>query len=39
VIRTGDFQCAAEGGIHGSQFTEAGCLLLIVASPHDRLLV
>ncbi len=34
----GDFQCAAAGSVHGEQWTEAGCLLLIVSSLHDELL-
>jgi anti-sigma factor ChrR (cupin superfamily) len=38
VVRAGDFQCAAEGTVHGSQQTESGCLLLIVSSLRDELL-
>lgn len=38
VFRAGDFQCAAPGSVHGVQWTESGCLLLIVSSLHDELL-
>jgi anti-sigma factor ChrR (cupin superfamily) len=38
VVRAGDFQCAAEGTVHGAQRTESGCLLLIVSSLRDELL-
>jgi anti-sigma factor ChrR (cupin superfamily) len=38
VFRAGDFQCAASGSVHGAQWTESGCLLLIVSSLHDELL-
>jgi hypothetical protein len=38
VFHAGDFQCAAEGSQHGVQWTENGCLLLIVSSLSDELL-
>jgi anti-sigma factor ChrR (cupin superfamily) len=38
IFQAGDFQCAAEGSIHGIQSTRNGCLLLIVSSLHDQLL-
>jgi anti-sigma factor ChrR (cupin superfamily) len=38
VVRSGDFQCAAEGSAHGAQRTQSGCLLLIVSSLRDELL-
>jgi anti-sigma factor ChrR (cupin superfamily) len=37
-VRAGDFQCAAEGTVHGAQRTESGCVLLIVSSLRDELL-
>jgi anti-sigma factor ChrR (cupin superfamily) len=33
----GDYQCAEPDSIHGVQYTEGGCLLLIVSSLHDEL--
>jgi quercetin dioxygenase-like cupin family protein len=33
----GDYQCAEPDSIHGVQYTEEGCLLLIVSSLHDEL--
>ncbi|HYO83610.1 MAG TPA: cupin domain-containing protein [Bryobacteraceae bacterium] len=38
VFSAGDFQCLAEGSVHGAQWTEGGCLLLIVSSLKDELL-
>jgi hypothetical protein len=38
VFHAGDFQCAAKDSTHGAQWTENGCLLLIVSSLHDQLL-
>jgi anti-sigma factor ChrR (cupin superfamily) len=38
VFRAGDFQCAAPGTVHNPQWTEEGCLLLIVSSLRDELL-
>ena len=38
VVSTGDFQCFPGGSVHGAQWTESGCLLLIVSSLHDELL-
>jgi quercetin dioxygenase-like cupin family protein len=38
VFRAGDFQCASRDSDHEAQWTEDGCLLLIVSSMHDRLL-
>ena len=38
VVSSGDFQCAAEGTVHGTQRTESGCLLLVVSSLRDELL-
>jgi anti-sigma factor ChrR (cupin superfamily) len=38
VVTAGDFQCAAEGSVHGAQWTTSGCLLLIVSSLKDELL-
>ncbi|MDZ7361030.1 MAG: cupin domain-containing protein [candidate division KSB1 bacterium] len=37
VFRAGDFQCAEADSIHDIQYTEAGCLLLIVSSLHDEI--
>ena len=37
VLRRGDYQRAAEGSEHGIQWTEKGCLLLIVSSQDDEL--
>ncbi len=33
----GDYQCAEPNSFHGVQYTEQGCLLLIVSSLHDEL--
>jgi len=38
VVRQGDYQCVAEGTVHGAQWTENGCLLLIVCSQRDELI-
>ena len=38
VFRAGDFQCLASGSKHDAQWTQDGCLLLIVSSLHDELL-
>lgn len=38
VFRTGDYQRAGSGSIHDVQWTEAGCLLLIIASTMDELI-
>jgi anti-sigma factor ChrR (cupin superfamily) len=38
VFHAGDFQCAAEGSRHGRQWTDSGCLLMIVSSLRDELL-
>jgi anti-sigma factor ChrR (cupin superfamily) len=37
-MRAGDYQRIGRGGVHGVQSTDAGCLLFIVSSLHDRLL-
>jgi len=37
VFRAGDYQCAGSDSIHEVQYTEAGCLLLIVSSLHDEI--
>jgi anti-sigma factor ChrR (cupin superfamily) len=37
VFRTGDYQCADADSIHDVQYTEAGCLLLIISSLHDEI--
>jgi len=37
VFRAGDYQCAGSDSIHDVQYTEAGCLLLIVSSLHDEI--
>jgi len=37
VLRRGDYQRAEEGSEHGVQWTEKGCLLLIVSSQDDEL--
>jgi anti-sigma factor ChrR (cupin superfamily) len=37
VLQRGDYQRAAEGSEHGRQWTEKGCLLLIVSSQDDEL--
>jgi quercetin dioxygenase-like cupin family protein len=38
IVTAGDYQCAAKGSVHGAQWTESGCLLLIVSSLQDELL-
>ena len=38
TLRTGDYQVAAEGSVHGVQSTETGCVLFIVSSQEDELL-
>lgn len=38
LVQAGDYQCLPAGSIHGTQTTQAGCLLLIVSSLHDELL-
>jgi anti-sigma factor ChrR (cupin superfamily) len=38
IVTAGDYQCAAKGSVHGAQWTESGCLLLIVSSLKDELL-
>lgn len=38
VFRAGDFQCLSAGSTHEAQWTEEGCLLLIVSSLNDELL-
>lgn len=37
VLRAGDYQYASSDSIHGIQYTESGCLLLIVSSLHDEI--
>ncbi len=37
VLKSGDYQCAAAGSLHGIQSTERGCLLLIISSQDDEL--
>jgi anti-sigma factor ChrR (cupin superfamily) len=39
VFRAGDFQVLAPGSVHGAQWTESGCLVLIFSSLEDELLV
>jgi anti-sigma factor ChrR (cupin superfamily) len=39
ALSAGDYQYASEGSTHGAQWTEHGCLLLIVCSQKDELLV
>jgi anti-sigma factor ChrR (cupin superfamily) len=39
TLHAGDYQYAPEGTIHGVQWTERGCLLLIICSQQDELLV
>ena len=39
VCRAGDFQVLAPGSVHGAQWTQDGCTVLIVSSLHDELLV
>lgn len=39
VLRAGDYQRAAGGSIHGEQSTRNGCVLFIVSSQQDELLV
>jgi len=39
VLSAGDYQRAAGGSVHVVQSTEQGCLLFIVSSQHDELLV
>lgn len=38
VLRAGDYQYAEPESIHGLQYTENGCMLLIVSSLHDEML-
>jgi quercetin dioxygenase-like cupin family protein len=38
ILRAGDYQCADADSMHGVQFTEGGCLLLIVSSQHDEIM-
>jgi anti-sigma factor ChrR (cupin superfamily) len=38
-LRAGDFQFAPGGSIHGIQSTVGGCLLFIISSRHDELLI
>ena len=38
TLQKGDFQCMREESVHGTQWTETGCLLLIVSSQRDELL-
>jgi anti-sigma factor ChrR (cupin superfamily) len=38
LVTAGDFQCAAQGSVHGAQSTTSGCLLLIVSSLRDELI-
>ena len=38
LVTAGDFQCAAQGSVHGAQWTTSGCLLLIVSSLRDELI-
>jgi len=38
VLRAGDYQYAEPDSIHGRQYTENGCMLLIVSSLHDEML-
>jgi anti-sigma factor ChrR (cupin superfamily) len=38
TLRTGDYQVASEGSVHGVQRTEVGCVLFIVSSQDDELL-
>ena len=37
-MKAGDYQRADRGSVHGAQFSEFGCLLLITSSLNDRLL-
>jgi quercetin dioxygenase-like cupin family protein len=39
LMHAGDYQCMPAGSSHGVQSTEAGCLLLIVSSTRDELIV
>ena len=38
VLHAGDFQTAPAGSVHGSIWTEEGCLLLLVSSLRDEIL-
>ncbi len=38
TLKAGDFEAAVAGTIHGTISTRDGCVLLIVASPHDEIL-
>ncbi|MDZ7343245.1 MAG: cupin domain-containing protein [candidate division KSB1 bacterium] len=38
TLHAGDYQCADANSLHGVQYTENGCLLLIVSSLHDELI-
>jgi quercetin dioxygenase-like cupin family protein len=35
VLGPGDYYCAAPGTVHEDTFTEAGCVILLIASPID----
>ena len=39
VMHGGDYEVVDTGTIHGEQWTEHGCLLLITSSMHDELIV
>lgn len=38
VMRAGDYEVVDDGSIHGWQWTEGGCLLLIHSSRHDQII-
>ena len=38
VLHAGDYQRAEAGSVHGVQWTEGGCTLLIISSTQDELL-
>ncbi|MEO8662473.1 MAG: cupin domain-containing protein [Bryobacteraceae bacterium] len=35
-LRAGDYQCAFSGSVHDPIWTENGCLILLISSPHDE---
>ena len=39
VMRAGDFQCLPANSVHGVSHSEQGCLLLVIASQHDEVIL
>lgn len=36
TLRAGDFQCAFSGSLHDPIHTTTGCVLMLIAAPHDE---